>query len=58
MKPSSLAQIAEALHAIKNRACDKCGAQAKGFVYQKKQPVYYCRECLHEQIPNQPRLVA
>ena len=39
--------IQEALRAIKENQCQKCGTQAKGFVYQGKLAMYYCKECLH-----------
>jgi len=40
--------IHEALRAIKENQCEKCGTQAKGFVYRGKTAIYYCKDCLHE----------
>jgi len=40
--------IHEALRAIKENQCQKCGTQAKGFVYRGKALTYYCKECLPE----------
>jgi len=40
--------IQEALRSIKENRCQKCGTQAKGFVYRGKSAMYYCKECLDE----------
>ncbi|MFQ6042128.1 MAG: hypothetical protein ACE5PV_14825 [Candidatus Poribacteria bacterium] len=38
-----------ALQAIKDNKCQKCGTQAKGFIYRRKLPVYYCKKCLYQE---------
>lgn len=40
--------IQEALRAIKENRCQKCGTPAKGFVYRGKLALYYRKECLDE----------
>ena len=45
---TQIQDIHSALLAIKDNQCQKCGTQAKGFVYRKNLPVYYCKKCLHE----------
>jgi len=51
-------KITEAIHVIKDHICDKCGTQAKGFIFRKTQPIYYCRECLRQEMHGHKRLVA
>jgi hypothetical protein len=36
------------LQAIKDNQCQQCGTQAKGFIYRRKLPVYYCKKCLYQ----------
>lgn len=58
MKTASSSKMTQAIHVIKDQRCEKCGTQAKGFVYRKAHPTYYCRKCLHNEVDNQGRLVA
>ena len=58
MKTASSSKVTEAIHVIKDQSCEKCGTQAKGFVYRKAQPIYYCRKCLRDEIDASGRLVA
>ena len=58
MKTASSSKVTEAIHVIKDKTCEKCGTQAKGFVYRKAQPIYYCRKCLRDEIDTNGRLVA
>ena len=58
VKTASSSNITKAIHVIKDKSCEKCGAQAKGFVYRKAHPVYYCRKCLREEIDTHGLLVA
>ena len=58
MKTVSSSKVAEAIHGIKDQRCEKCGTQAKGFVYRKAQPIYYCRKCLRDEVDNHGQLVA
>ena len=58
MKTASSSKVTEAIHVIKDQSCEKCGTQAKGFVYRKARPVYYCRKCLHEEVDARGTLVA
>ncbi|MCZ6680966.1 MAG: hypothetical protein O7E52_27380 [Candidatus Poribacteria bacterium] len=55
--PSSL-KITKAIHEIKGQHCEKCGTEAKGFVYRKAHPIYYCRKCLRDELSTNGRLVA
>ena len=58
MKTASSSKVTEAIHVIKDQRCEKCGTQAKGFVYRKAHPIYYCRKCLRDEIDTNGRLVA
>ena len=50
MKTAFSSKVTEAIHVIKDQSCEKCGTQAKGFVYRKALPIYYCRKCLRDEI--------
>ena len=58
MKISSALKITDAIRGIKDQHCEKCGIEAKGFVYRKTLPVYYCRKCLRNEVGGNGRLVA
>ncbi len=58
MKTSSSLKITDSIRAIKNQVCEECGTQAKGFVYRKAHPIYYCHKCLRDKISSNGRLVA
>ncbi|HIE30530.1 TPA: hypothetical protein EYP66_25000 [Candidatus Poribacteria bacterium] len=49
MRATQIQDIRIDLQAIKDNRCQKCGTQAKGFIYRKKLPVYYCRRCLYRE---------
>ena len=38
----------QAIQAIKNEQCCKCGKRAKGLIYRGKTVNYYCKKCLSE----------
>ena len=40
--------VNQAMKAIKNERCCKCGRQAKGLVYRESSVSYYCKKCLHK----------
>ena len=50
MKTSSPLKITDAIRVIKDNDCEKCGDQAKGFVFRKMLPIYYCRKCLRQEL--------
>ena len=50
VKTASSSKVTKAIHVIKDQTCEKCGTQAKGFVYRKAIPIYYCRKCLRDEI--------
>ncbi len=58
VKPASPSKVTKAIHVIKNQCCGKCGVQAKGFVYHKAHPIYYCRKCLRDEIDARGQLFA
>ncbi len=38
--------ISQAMKAISNEKCCKCGNQAKGLIYRNQVISYYCKKCL------------
>ena len=50
MKTSSPLKVTDAIRVIKDNHCEKCGNQAKGFVFRKTLPIYYCRKCLCQEL--------
>ena len=55
MATSSPLNTTDAIRAIKDQHCQQCGSQARGFIYRKMLPIYYCRECLrHELATSNP----
>lgn len=53
---AQIQSLHNALRAIKDNQCQKCGTQAKGFVYRKKLPVYYCKRCLYDEFGVERRI--
>jgi late competence protein required for DNA uptake (superfamily II DNA/RNA helicase) len=53
---TQIQNIHSALLAIKDNQCQKCGTPAKGFVYRRKLPVYYCKKCLYEEFSLERRI--
>lgn len=50
MASPQFAVLSRALNDIKEHVCAKCGAKAKGFAYRHRVPVYYCRQCLRDEL--------
>ncbi len=49
MKTSPPLKITDAIHSIKDQHCQMCGSPAKGFIFRKTLPNYYCRKCLRQE---------
>ncbi len=46
----------KALQTIKEHQCYRCGIPAKGFVYRNRLPIYYCKNCLDEELDVERQL--
>jgi len=56
IEATQIQTVHTALRAIKDNQCQKCGTKAKGFIYRRKLPIYYCKECLYEEFGVERRI--